>query len=135
MNFHVAILYKTFTTGWTNVWTLSCVRLHVPTKKFGRPKSRSTYFTIKWLFSSVHPLMICSVIVNCKRLGTTFKGTFERSLFCVNQLIVNLAVVLVFKRLSTFIANKRPFVTVCFFVPLQCILRWELGITFVTREV
>ena len=135
MNFHVAILYKTFTTGRTDVGTLSCVGLHVPTKKFGRPKSRSTYFTIKWLFSSVHPLMICSVIVNCKRLGASLKRTFERSLLGVNQLEVNLAVVLVFKRLSTFIANKRPFITVCFFVPFQCILGWELGITFITRVV
>ena len=79
--------------------------------------------------------MICSVIVNCKRLGASFKRTFERSLFCVNQLMVNLAVVLVFKSLSTFIANKRPIITVSFFVPFQCILRWELGVTFVTREV
>ena len=135
MNFHVAILYKTFTTGLTHIGTLSCVGLHVLAKKFGRPKSRSTYFTIKWLFSSVHPLMICSVIVDCKRLGASVKRTFERSLFCVNQLKVNLAIVLVFKRLSTFIANKGPVVTVRFLVPFQCILRWKLGVTFITREV
>ena len=122
MNFQIAILYKTFTTGLTDVGTLSCVGFHVLAKKFGRPKSRSTYFTIKWLFSSVHTLMICSVIVNCKRLGTSLKRTFERPVIGVNQLKVNLAIVLVFKRLSTFIANKGSFITVRFLVPFQCIL-------------